>query len=1475
MSLSAGDAVSNDVVGMYRALSRRGVDVRVFPFDHAKQLEMKIIFPNDVEEFLADPKDIFIYHFSGAWPPGEALLKSLKCIKVVKYHNVTPPQFFSGINMEYQEICLQGRERIPFIASSSFLWGDSAYNVSEFIGAGFDEKATSIIPPFHHISELLAVAPDKKWMNLLQDGRRNIIVVGRLVPNKNHPFLIQAFDRLRRTVPNARLVIVGGRDERLRAYTDEVDGLIASFNLENVVLQTDKVSSAALAAIYRSAHLFAISSLHEGFCVPLVEAMAFGVPIVALATSAIPETLGDAGWLVAESTPEALARSMIEALQDQNRSRLAKRAGLVRYRRFFSQAAIEDRFLSVIAPMLPRRQIRPRAIHQFHSGTAYGDAVTNGMMLIQKQLHELGFVSEIYAEHIAAELAGFLKHYSAWAPSPDDVLLLHHSMGHDLEAWVEGLPATKILIYHNITPAEFFPPDSPFRYYAVKGRELLSQFRSGILAAIADSDLNAEELFTCGYKDVEVIPLLFDVASLRQRPWNDELVQRESATFTVLFVGRVAPNKCQHDLVEVAAWLRQILKRPFQLVCVGGYDADDPYFRRVMAEIEANGLSDCVRFPGKISESDLYAWYRAADVFLSMSEHEGFGVPFIEAMAFDLPVIAYQSSNIAATLGGAGLMFTEKNHPAIAALLKILSEDRALRQALVIGQRSRLLEFDRQRQLVQLSTFLRRQGICVPQLPAESTAERPLQLRYQVEGPFETSYSLAQVNREVAMALNRIEPGYVGVFATEGPGDYQPDHAAVNAIPGLNDLWRRGRKGSRADVVIRNLYPPRVSDMDGVLNFLYFAWEESELNPAWVDSFNRCLDGMPVLSRYVKKVLLDNGVSVPSIAAGCGIDHVVRAKPSPYPGSLGEGFRFLHISSCFPRKGVDVLLKAFAEAFSPKDKVTLVIKTFRNPHNKVADQIQQLRATRTVCPDIVLIEEDLPLGQMVDLYRRCHAFVAPTRGEGFGLPMAEAMWFRLPVITTAYGGQSDFCTDKTAWLVDYRFQPAQTHMGLYNSVWVEPDPADLIRQMRAVRWADQSALEPRLIYGRALIEEKFTWDRCAERLRMLERKVLARQPLAKRRLRLGWVSSWNAKCGIASYSSFLIGELDPARFEVRIFASKNDATLAADGPNVNRCWTDCFDEIDELLGELKNAELDAIVVQHNFGFISMKAMTQLIEFAHDCHIPIFFTFHSTKDVDKPGLKFSLGSVAKELKGATRLLVHGVDDLNRLKGWGLVENASILPHGVLSRPKADMKLAREATGIPVNAKVIATYGFILPHKGFEQLIEAFPSILKREPDAFLLMVNALYPSWISDETLARCKKLIASSGISDRIMMITEFLSDEGSLSLLGAANLVVFPYQETSESSSAAVRFGLASHRPVVCSPLSIFDDVSSVVLRLPGTSPSDIADGIAKLLGDKKLLHAKAEDQERWLRSASWRNVSARLAGLIIGSIDQEIEDV
>ena len=285
-------------------------------------------------------------------------------------------------------------------------------------------------------------------------------------------------------------------------------------------------------------------------------------------------------------------------------------------------------------PPAPRTGPR-RKVHQFHAGSATGDAITNAMLMIQQHLRAMGFASEIYVEHVGLGLEGRLLPLDALPQHDDHVLLLHHSIGHDGFDRVIASPAPKVLIYHNITPPELLSHSPDLQRAVALGRRQLARLRGQVVAALADSVFNGIELRRLGFDCVQEATLLFDIdALLRAAPAH--AMRREPAPFTVLFVGRVVPSKGQAALVDAFAvfarrWFA-LSGRRSRLVLAGVLSpGSDPYQTEIETCIEAQGVADEVLLTGKLSDADLHNWFGAADLYVSLSRHEGFGVPLVVA----------------------------------------------------------------------------------------------------------------------------------------------------------------------------------------------------------------------------------------------------------------------------------------------------------------------------------------------------------------------------------------------------------------------------------------------------------------------------------------------------------------------------------------------------------------------------------------------------------------------------------------------------------------------------------------------------------------------------------------------------------------------------------------------------------------------------------------------------------------------------
>ncbi|HKR02246.1 MAG TPA: glycosyltransferase family 4 protein [Pyrinomonadaceae bacterium] len=353
-SITTGDAVSNDVLGMYDVLRQSGHETRIYAegwtFDKPK------VWPAPrIRSFLKSPSDLLIYHYSRGWDFALDLLRKPSYRTAIKYHNVTPPEFAARFSKDYARMCQEGRDQLADIASAGcdLYMSASAYNERELLDEGVPEARSLVVPPFHHIDRLHSVEPDPKVAYTYADGRTNLLMVGRVSPNKGHPALIEAFAAYHHDYnPNSRLIIVGKGETRLKTYALLLEEIVRRLNLRGSVVFAGEVTDSELKAYYSLADVFMITSEHEGFCVPLVEAMSMKVPIVAYGSSAIPGTVGGAGLVWAEKNPYLLAESVHKLVEDKAVGARLGEMGLRRYEQLFTNERIRAKFVSAVGRLL-------------------------------------------------------------------------------------------------------------------------------------------------------------------------------------------------------------------------------------------------------------------------------------------------------------------------------------------------------------------------------------------------------------------------------------------------------------------------------------------------------------------------------------------------------------------------------------------------------------------------------------------------------------------------------------------------------------------------------------------------------------------------------------------------------------------------------------------------------------------------------------------------------------------------------------------------------------------------------------------------------------------------------------------------------------------------------------------------------------------------------------------------------------------
>lgn len=356
-----------------------------------------------------------------------------------------------------------------------------------------------------------------------------------------------------------------------------------------------------------------------------------------------------------------------------------------------------------------------RAIHQLVAGYSNGDAISNEARTLRRWFREWGFASEIYCEsaRILPELRKDARDLSRFLSEagPDDVVLLHLSIGSDINEVFPRAAARKVVRYHNVTPDHFFRAvDDHLAHLLARGRDQMRALAGVADLNLADSAYNAAELVEAGYGEAHVLPLALELRRLDAAPDPEVLAKYRDGKLNVLFVGRCVPNKRIEDLLYAQYYLQRYQRPDSRLIHVGSFAGAEPYLA-MLQSVKRELKLEHVDFTGSVPESHLCAYYQVADVFLCMSEHEGFGIPLLEAMQARVPVMAYASAAVPETMDGAGFLFREKVFDELAAWTARLGAPGPLRDRVLAGQRDRLSRYESQNVESTLRAFLAPLGV--------------------------------------------------------------------------------------------------------------------------------------------------------------------------------------------------------------------------------------------------------------------------------------------------------------------------------------------------------------------------------------------------------------------------------------------------------------------------------------------------------------------------------------------------------------------------------------------------------------------------------------------------------------------------------------------------------------------------------------------------------------------------------------------
>jgi glycosyltransferase involved in cell wall biosynthesis len=330
----------------------------------------------------------------------------------------------------------------------------------------------------------------------------------------------------------------------------------------------------------------------------------------------------------------------------------------------------------------------------------YGDAIGNEVLAIQRVLRGAGYSSDIFVETADPRLEPITRDYRELVDvtNPDNLLLHHYSIGSKASRTAFALRDRMVLIYHNITPPEYFAGRHPvLAQQCFQGRRELGAYANRCELALADSEFNRQDLERLGFPRTAVLPVVPpDFSHLDRTPRRFVTRGFDDEWINILFVGRVIASKKIEDLIRFFHVYQTRFNFRSRLLIVGWFSPFDTYTVALSQFVRDLNLRD-VHFTGHISDEELVAYYEVADLFLCASEHEGFCVPIVEAFYKQVPVLAFAAAAVPSTMDGAGVLFEDKDPGRVAALMDAILSSPALQDSIVEKQTAavtRLLAID-------------------------------------------------------------------------------------------------------------------------------------------------------------------------------------------------------------------------------------------------------------------------------------------------------------------------------------------------------------------------------------------------------------------------------------------------------------------------------------------------------------------------------------------------------------------------------------------------------------------------------------------------------------------------------------------------------------------------------------------------------------------------------------------------------------
>jgi len=598
-----------------------------------------------------------------------------------------------------EKISLQNANGI--IAYSQTVLSD----IERFLNANINKSFSRVIP--------LGLPDLAEYHFSLSNNRQNVeaLVVGRLEKCKGTQILFDILPRLLKDEPSFSVRFIGVDDSRSDSLREEVnqnyfENLKERWpNLRGRVIFEGSVSEVRLLEAYTQADFIIIPRTHESFGLVYLEAMRAGRPIITFATNTaqeiFPKGEENGAILVSTENNDALVHAILDLTASSKRRTDLAIKGREQFLNYYLDTCMASAtlvFYEEIRDSISRPKLhKPRRIFQVMEALDVGDAVSSITLRNAELLHEMGVGGTILGIHYNPQLAEKICPIENLDLESEAALIFHYWNYSHLEQFLRKFHGPKAIHFHNITPPEYFLPGSLAYETTSRGYRQIDRIMDWFDLVIGDSSFNLQicQNYLSKPKPSIIIPPLIDRQEILSRSFDTALLEtlrcQEGRKF--LSVGRIAKSKRQDLLLKLFDHYYRWIDCHAWLYLVGNDRGNQTYREELEALRQKLPSKEHIIFTGKVSDQALYSYYRAADIFISASEHEGFCVPIVEAMALDIPVLAFGATAVPETMGEGGILIHSWDITRLSELLYILSNDVVLRSKILEGQQKNLERF--------------------------------------------------------------------------------------------------------------------------------------------------------------------------------------------------------------------------------------------------------------------------------------------------------------------------------------------------------------------------------------------------------------------------------------------------------------------------------------------------------------------------------------------------------------------------------------------------------------------------------------------------------------------------------------------------------------------------------------------------------------------------------------------------------------